>query len=822
MLQIKNIAKDYVVSSDLVVHALKNVSVNFRQSEFVSILGPSGCGKTTLLNIIGGLDRYTDGDLVINGVSTSRYRDSDWDAYRNHSIGFVFQSYNLIPHMSILDNVTLSLTLSGASKAERIAKAQAALVKVGLAAQMKKRPNQLSGGQMQRVAIARAIVNDPDIILADEPTGALDSETSVQIMDILKDIAKERLVVMVTHNRELAEQYSTRIVSLLDGEIVSDTNPFDGTEEPKQTEITATEQNIANTQPSAQSDCNGTSNGKSSTPKRKKRVGMSFFTALFLSFRNLLSKKGRTILTSFAGSIGIFGVALVLATSAGMTEYVNGMQQQAMGDSSITISASAYDVDKLMSGDAFVNNLKPYPTGTTGVTPYSNTAAIPMISNNLSQEYVDYLKEMDSKLYKSLDFDYALSFNAFTKGDNGNYTRLANFGSDIPMSSKAVSKLPAMQMVRDNYEVLAAADGTSGYPQQYTDVVLVVDKYNRIDVRLLGYLGFDSVAEGDDGYRDISYADIVGKTYTLLSNNDYYKLDSETDTYKTVADQAEINTLCQGSNAVTVRIVGVLRRKNDDATSLLNNGLNYTSELADKLYADSYDSDVAKAQRANSSTDVLTGRPIVSGYGTTAEEEYIAKLKKLGGYSQPSSIAVYPVDGSAKSEILDYLDAWNDDHDSTPDDKVVYTDLQGIAVTMMSNMINVTTWVLVAFSAVSLLVSAVMIAVTTYTSVIERTKEIGVLRSLGASKHDISGIFNAETSLIGALAGVIGLVFAVIVGVILNIVLANLFEVTNIVLFTPQVIIGMLALSIVLTLVAGLIPAGIAANKDPVTCLRSE
>ncbi len=822
MLQIKNITKDYVVSSDLVVHALKNVSVNFRQSEFVSILGPSGCGKTTLLNIIGGLDRYTSGDLVINGVSTSRYRDSDWDTYRNHSIGFVFQSYNLIPHMSILDNVTLSLTLSGASKAERIAKAQAALVKVGLAAQMKKRPNQLSGGQMQRVAIARAIVNDPDIILADEPTGALDSETSVQIMDILKDIAKERLVVMVTHNRKLAEQYSTRIVSLLDGEIVSDTNPFDGTEEPKQTEITATEQTIANTQPSAQSDRNGTSNGKSGTPKRKKRVGMSFFTALFLSFRNLLSKKGRTILTSFAGSIGIFGVALVLATSAGMTEYVNGMQQQAMGDSSITISASAYDVDKLMSGDAFVNNLKPYPTGTTGVTPYSNTAAIPMISNNLSQEYVDYLKEMDSKLYKSLDFDYALSFNAFTKGDNGNYTRLANFGSDIPMSSKAVSKLPAMQMVRDNYEVLAAADGTSGYPQQYTDVVLVVDKYNRIDVRLLGYLGFDSVAEGDDGYRDISYADIVGKTYTLLSNNDYYKLDSETDTYKAVADQAEINTLCQGSNVVTVRIVGVLRRKNDDATSLLNNGLNYTSELADKLYADGYDSDVAKAQRANSSTDVLTGRPIVSGYGTTAEEEYIAKLKKLGGYSQPSSISVYPNDGEAKSKILNYLDAWNDDHDSTPDDKVVYTDLQGIAVTMMSNMINVTTWVLVAFSAVSLLVSAVMIAVTTYTSVIERTKEIGVLRSLGASKHDISGIFNAETSLIGALAGVIGLVFAVIVGVVLNIVLANLFEVTNIVLFTPQVIIGMLALSIVLTLVAGLIPAGIAANKDPVTCLRSE
>ena len=821
MLQIKNITKDYVVSSDLVVHALKNVSVSFRKNEFVSILGPSGCGKTTLLNIVGGLDRYTDGDLVINGVSTSSYRDSDWDAYRNHSIGFVFQSYNLIPHMSILDNVTLSLTLAGATKAERLAKAQAALVKVGLAEQMKKRPNQLSGGQMQRVAIARAIVNDPDIILADEPTGALDSETSVQIMDILKDIAKERLVVMVTHNRDLAERYSTRIVSLLDGEIVSDTNPFDGTNDVNQQVSDVTLQDDTDTQQTEKCDKNGIAKAKSGTVKRKKHVGMSFFTALFLSFRNLLSKKGRTILTSFAGSIGIFGVALVLATSAGMTQYVDSVQRQAMGDSSITISASTYDVDKLMSGDAFVNNLKPYPTGTTGVTPYSMTTALPTISNNLSSQYVEYLKKLDSTLYKSMDFDYALSLNAFVKGDDG-YTRLDKFGSDVPMSGKAVNKLPAAKMVTDNYEVLAAADGTNGYPQSYTDVVMVVDKYNRMDVRLLGYLGFNGVSDGDDGYRDISYADIVGKTYTLLANNDYYKFDAETNTYKAAHEQGEINSLCESSSAVTIRIVGVLRRKNDDATSLLNNGLNYTSELADKLYADSYSSEVAKAQRADMTTDVLTGKPISAGYTTTIEEEYIGKLKKLGAYSQPSSVSVYPNDGEAKNKILNYLDAWNDSHENSPEDKVVYTDLQGIAVTMMSRMINVTTWVLVAFSAVSLLVSAVMIAVTTYTSVIERTKEIGVLRSLGASKHDISSIFNAETSLIGALAGVIGLTFAVIIGVVLNCVLANLFEVTNIVLFTPEVIVGMLALSIVLTLVAGLIPAGIAANKDPVTCLRSE
>ena len=355
MLQIKNIKKDYPVASDLTVHALKGVSVSFRESEFVSILGPSGCGKTTLLNIIGGLDRYTSGDLVINGVSTKNYRDSDWDTYRNHSIGFVFQSYNLIPHMNILDNVTLSLTLAGASKAERIAKAKVALERVGLAKQMKKRPNQLSGGQMQRVAIARAIVNDPDIILADEPTGALDSETSVQIMDILKEIAEERLVVMVTHNRELAERYSTRIVSLLDGEIVSDTNPFDG----EQSTVTSSEatpaaqdaDNAANTQASVQCDSNAPSTTKSGKSKGKKRSKMSLWTAFVLSFKNLLSKKGRTLLTSFAGSIGIFGVTLVLAISAGMTAYVDNVQRQAMGDAPITVSTRAVDFESMMSGE---------------------------------------------------------------------------------------------------------------------------------------------------------------------------------------------------------------------------------------------------------------------------------------------------------------------------------------------------------------------------------------------------------------------------------------------------------------------------------------
>lgn len=812
MLQIKNIKKDYPVASDLTVHALKGVSVSFRESEFVSILGPSGCGKTTLLNIIGGLDRYTSGDLVINGVSTKNYRDSDWDTYRNHSIGFVFQSYNLIPHMNILDNVTLSLTLAGASKAERIAKAKVALERVGLAKQIKKRPNQLSGGQMQRVAIARAIVNDPDIILADEPTGALDSETSVQIMDILKEIAEERLVVMVTHNKELAERYSTRIVSLLDGEIVSDTNPFDGEQSAvTSSEATPSAQGSTDTQTNTQSDSNASLTAQSGKSKGKKRSKMSLWTAFVLSFKNLLSKKGRTLLTSFAGSIGIFGVTLVLAISAGMTAYVDNVQRQAMGDTPITVSTRAIDFESMMSGESFTNKLDPYPSDTTAVKPYK-PAMMSYIENNITEEYVAYVKNMDETLYKTLEFTYNLSVNAFVIGGDGNYTHLSRFASN---ATKMVS---SQEMFADNYDVLYKTDSTSGYPTEENEIALVVDKYNRMSTTLLTALGINTEVDGDN-YKEIAYADLVGRTYKLVLNNAYYLL-NEDGHYAAITSRADINAACESTNAITLRVTSIVRRKSDDSAKLAETGVLYSVALADRLLADSLSSDVVKAQKENPDVNILTGKEFAGAVGSSATYESV--LKTLGGSNLPDEIDIFPQNASAKDKITAYLDEWNVAHESDPDAKVTYTDLQGVALSMMSTMIDVTTWVLVAFSAVSLIVSTVMIAVTTYTSVIERTKEIGVLRSLGARKKDISTIFNTETSIIGALAGVIGIVFAVIVGIIVNIVLHNLFDVTNIVLFTLPVVLGMFVLSIALTLVAGLVPASLAAKKDPVTCLRSE
>ena len=809
MLQIKDITKDYPVGTDMTVHALKGVSLNFRKSEFVSVLGASGCGKTTLLNIIGGLDRYTSGDLVINGVSTKDYKDADWDAYRNYSIGFVFQSYNLIPHMSILDNVTLSLTLSGASKAERIRKAQAALAKVGLADHMRKRPNQLSGGQMQRVAIARAIVNDPDIILADEPTGALDSETGVQIMDLLEEIAKDRLVIMVTHNKELAEAYSTRIVRLHDGEVVADSNPFDDEEYQRL---------LAERQTTAESDNNNVLTAESGTPNAKKhvkgnkRVGMSPLTAFMLSFRNLLSKKGRTLLTAIAGSIGIFGVTLVLAISAGMTAYVDNVQKEAMGDTPIVIAEQTIDVDALMSGDAYANNITPYPTGTTGILPYEN-AMLTTIRNNLSAEYIVYVKKLNPDWCKAIDYGYALAINAFY-GTDGSYKELSSFST---ATSEIVS---SDEMFRSNYDVVAKADSsTDGFPTNANEVVFVVDKYNRVDTTKLRALGID-VSRTADGYSEIPYAEILGREFKLLGNNDYYEYNSARDRYETRA-QADIDATCASDKAITLRIVGVVRRKSDSSANLLQSGIAYTAELAQTLIADSVASDVAVAQRNSTGRDVLTGKPINATSQNTAEQEWLTRLKRLGGYELPTTINIYPADGSAKDNITEYLNKWNATQ-VDPDNKVTYVDIQGVAISMMSTMIDVTTGVLIAFSAVSLVVSTVMIAVTTYTSVVERTKEIGVLRSLGASKSNISGIFNAETSIIGAFAGAIGIIFAVVAGVIVNAVLYNLFDVANIVLFTVPIVLGMLALSILLTLVAGLIPAAMAAHRDPVTCLRSE
>lgn len=808
MLQLKNITKVYG-AADTEVHALKGVSLNFRQSEFVAVLGPSGCGKTTMLNIVGGLDRYTEGDLVINGKSTENFKDKDWDTYRNHSIGFVFQSYNLIPHMNILDNVTLSLTLAGVSKSERIAKAKAALQKVGLVDQMKKRPNQLSGGQMQRVAIARAIVNDPDIVLADEPTGALDSETGIQVMDLLKEVAKDRLVIMVTHNEELAKQYATRIVRLFDGCLVSDSMPYADSD----IDADNQEQSLPNmSEPSTTTDVNVVNDEQLPEPQskktdgKKKRVRMSLWTAFAISAKNLFSKKGRTFLTSFAGSIGIFGITLVLAISAGMSAYVEKMQQDAVGESAITISETTINMDSVMNVMESFEGLEAYPDTQT-VKPYANPMNSVYVQNNISEEYVDYIKQMDSSWYKTLDWTYKLKLNVLQQnGDN--YRLLSKWSSN---SSQMVSN---SELVSDNYDVLYKLEGTSGYPTEMTEVALVIDKYNRMTVEALNGLGipYDALT-----LEEVPFDKIVGMQYSIIMNDGMYALNSK-GLYSAIGSSkyAEAAT---GEHAINVKIVGILRPKGDKANLWLKTGIGYLPTLSEHILNNAVNSEVGKAQKANTTSSVLTGKEFAPTALSSVESQYIDALKAVGAYEIPTNISISPTDINTKKQITDYLDKWNEQH---TDDQIVYIDFAEMVLDMMSTLIEVITYVLVAFSAVSLIVSTVMISVITYTSVVERIKEIGILRSIGASKGDIAGIFNAETTMIGAFAGAIGIIFAAIVGAIVNVVLYNAFEVSNIVQFTPGVVLLMFTLSVGLTLLAGIIPASIAANKDPVVALRTE
>lgn len=822
MLQLKNITKNYVVTNDLTVRALKGVSLNFRPNEFVSILGPSGCGKTTLLNIVGGLDRYSDGDLVINGKSTKGFRDHDWDTYRNRSIGFVFQSYNLIPHMNVLDNVTLSLSLAGATKTERIEKAKIALAKVGLADQMKKRPNQLSGGQMQRVAIARAIVNDPDIILADEPTGALDTETGVQVMELLKEIANDRLVIMVTHNQELANEYSTRIVRLLDGELISDSNPYTDEQLAANGNSATTATDAENAAEATQKEnltaeaCENSDSKHAKKSRRRrgdKKVSMSLLTAFSISAKNLWSKKGRTLLTSFAGSIGIFGITLVLAVSVGMTNYVNKMQSDAIGDSAITISETTMDLDSIRNTMENMVAGTEYPKNTTGITPYVSPMTSVMVKNDLSSDYVNYIKAMDSSLTKAIDFTYSVKMNVLHKQGDG-YKLLKNWSSN---SNQIVSN---SQLVEDNYEVLyKSASSATGFPSDKLEVSIVVDRYNRLQATTLEALGYTLTADGNGNYQEVAYADVVDKEYVVIRNDGWYVQNASTELFGEI-NSSRYEEAANGEYAITLKVVSVLRAKDKNATNWLSSGLAYLPELTDYMIADATQSKVGAAQISSTTKNVRNGTTFAdSPMLGTAAEQHVSAMKAVGAYANPTAIRIYPNNIDAKRQINRYLDAWNELH---PDNKIVYMDFAELALSALSTLIDVITYVLVAFSAVSLVVSTVMISVITYTSVIERIKEIGVLRSIGARKRDISGIFNAETAMIGTFAGVIGIVFAVIVGIIVNVILYNAFEVVGVVQFTPLIILVMLALSIGLTLLAGLIPSRIAANKDPVTCLRTE
>lgn len=763
MLKLDKITKKY---GD--VEALKGVSLTFRKNEFVSILGPSGCGKTTMLNIIGGLDRYTSGDLNISGVSTKNYKDRDWDSYRNSSVGFVFQSYNLIPHLTILQNVELALKLSGISKKEGEQRARTALEKVGLTDHLHKKPNQLSGGQMQRVAIARAIVNDPEIILADEPTGALDSKTSVIIMDLLKEIAQDRLVIMVTHNAELAHEYSNRIVELLDGQIISDSNPFE-------------------------------SDVDSAKLTKPKRTSMPYTTALGLSGKNLWAKKGRTILTSFAGSIGIIGIALILALSSGLSNSINKMQSDTLATSPITIGTSDFDFSgPVISEDT--QNLEEFPSNSKGQA-YEPKVETKVIKNNITQEYIDHVEKLDSEKYISIQYIHKANMNMIRKsGDK--YIH-------VESNSSYMGELLDNEAFNNNqYDILEGR-----MPQGDRELVLVVDNYNRIAKETLKELGLGDLPDS------FEFKDLIGQEYKLIQNNDYYVKDA-LGLYREATAQ-NYESIHNNSNAKTLSVVGVMRQKEDSSFQMYSPGLYYRSDLVKSFIKDSTDSDVVKAQKENGKEySVVSGMPFEGNPFKDADALYQDQLEELGSSTLPRNISIIPADFESKKEIREHLDAYNSDRKD--EDKITYSDMSEMITGVMETVVNTVSYVLIGFSSISLIVSSLMIGIITYVSVIERTKEIGVLRSLGARKKDISRVFNAETFLIGFVSGTLGIIVTYLLTFPINSIIYSLTKTENIAVLNPLHAVILIVISIILTSISGVIPSRMAAKKDPVIALRSE
>lgn len=986
MLEIRNIVKNYETGSET-VHALKGVSIAFRESELVSILGQSGCGKTTLLNIIGGLDQYTSGDLIINGQSTKQYKSADWDIYRNHSVGFIFQSYNLIPHQSVLSNVELALTLSGVSKAERRRRAKEALEKVGLGNQLNKRPNQMSGGQMQRVAIARALVNDPDILLADEPTGALDSETSIQIMELVKEIAKDRLVIMVTHNPELAEKYSTRIVKLLDGRIVGDSDPFDPAKEPAHSEVRKTE------------------------VTKGQKTSMSFLTALSLSKNNLMTKKGRTFLTSFAGSIGIIGIALILSLSNGVQEYINSVERSTLASFPVSIQHETVDYTSLMTSmmnvrDNAEENRDPDRIYTNDIsTEMMKTMLSEMQTNNLA-EFKEYLESDPDGISASIEeIQYSYDSNLYIYGHSAdgdimqinpstvmsammgqsmadNVSQMTNtysslMGSSSMSSYDAFRELLSTDMLKTEYEVLAGR-----LPEAYNEVVVLVTDRNELSDVTLYTLGLrdqgelegmmSSVMAGesfdlDTGDLSFSYDDLMGMEFSMLTAPEFYHKNDD-GTWTDMRSDSEFMEQA-AENGLKLKVVGILKPDADSLISSTNSGgIGYTHALTEYMIDKTNSSELVKAQKENPDVDVFTGiefpkadeeeeqpmsqseamemltgmlteeqrtklnegimaalteeqqaqiqsammgmvsdeqmNSIMMGVLTpeqltqlqsgadvnslltdaqkaqmsaqiaaslTAEQNaelstmmngmvdptkmytifmqvlttdqlrqlmdmtkepettdatYDGNLKLLGvaELSEPSSMKIYATDFESKEKITQLIEKYNDSKiaDDNQADVINYTDYVGLMMSSVSDIINAISYILIAFVAISLIVSSIMIGIITYISVLERTKEIGILRAMGASKRDISNVFNAETLIVGFSAGVIGIAVTLLLNIPINIIIENITGIANVALLPWQGGVILVVISMLLTLIAGLVPAGVAAKKDPVEALRTE
>jgi len=802
MLRLINIKKTYAEKTDSAVNALKGINLAFRDCEFVSIVGQSGCGKTTLLNIIGGLDRYTDGDLIINGTSTLDYKDRDWDTYRNHSVGFVFQSYNLIPHQTILENVELSMTLGGVPKAERRKRAKDALIAVGLEEKIGKKPNELSGGQMQRVSIARAIASEPDIILADEPTGALDTETSKSVMALLKEISKTKLVIMVTHNPELANEYSDRIIKMLDGVVIEDTNPYEPDSEEKIAEEKVAEEN--------QTDL------KKDIVYKKKNSSMNFLTALRLSGKNLISKYKRTIITSVAASIGIIGIAIILSVSSGMQAYIDKTMLDSTSFNYVAISSTTTNMN---FGTDNADTLVEYPENTTGITPYVPVTA-EVKKQKLDTAFISYLESIckpEGQPSKVVDiaYSYDVELNILTMKD-GSYHKVSSSAWDECLSN--------VDYLNSYYESLSKADGISSFiPNEITEVALVVDKYNRLSTTTLDSLGITYNAET---LEEIKYTDLIGKEFRIVFNDGWYT--QGLDGWYKGANVTNYQSAYENSNGVTVKITSVIREKKDAPSSWLSNGIVYSPKLTKAVLDANKTSAVALAQAESTEIDVTTGLAFNDnsggGFGGMfggGSATYDGMLEKLGYTQTPASIMVYPVDVNSREYIIEKLDEWNTLKKDT-DAVVEYIDMSNLVTSILGTIVDIVTYVLMAFSIVSLVISSIMIAIIIYASVIERTKEIGVLRSIGARKKDVSRVFWAEAVILGVSSGTIGILMTLIANVIINAVLNNLVGVSTIASLSVGTAFGLIALSTVLLLLASLIPAGIAAKKEPAVALRTE